>query len=151
MRVRRCRAINCHATVELPMHYCKQHEGQEADYLASRSKWVRGNETDRQRKYDRTVRVRNTQKQEQSDFYHTKEWSGIRQFILERDHYLCQYCRHYGRVTQGKIVDHIVPIEYDVERKKDINNLMVICSKCHRAKSAWEREYYGTGNCNSLN
>nr|WP_249192650.1 HNH endonuclease signature motif containing protein [Weissella minor] len=45
----------------------------------------------------------------------------------------------------SKVVDHIVPIEYDVERKADVENLAIICGRCHSKKTAWEQQYYGTG------
>ncbi|KIS03722.1 Restriction endonuclease [Paucilactobacillus wasatchensis] len=34
--------------------------------------------------------------------------------------------------------------------KADIDNLAVICRKCHHKKTEWERQYYGTGDGNVL-
>ena len=53
-------------------------------------------------------------------------------------------------MTSAKTVDHIVPIEYAPNLKAELSNLATTCSKCHNAKTTWEREYYGTGKDNQL-
>ena len=47
-------------------------------------------------------------------------------------------------------IDHIVPIEYDGTLKDDINNLAVTCRECHKKKTDWEQQFYGTGQKNKL-
>ncbi len=59
---------------------------------------------------------------------------------------LCKYCR----TNVGNIVDHIVPIEWDQTKMKDIDNLVTCCRGCHAKKTRWEQIYYGTGLHNSL-
>ncbi|MEL5725253.1 HNH endonuclease [Lactiplantibacillus pentosus] len=76
--------------------------------------------------------------------------SHLRQQVLERDHYLCAYCKSQGVITPAKTVDHVVPIEFDETLKANIDNLAVICGSCHRAKTDWEQSYYGTGQGNEL-
>lgn len=148
-RFRRCRFPNCHAMVALPDHYCKQHYEHEAEYLASRQKWARSRNKTYTHKYDHVTRNRDDVKREQYKFYRTKQWSHLRQLVLDRDHYLCRYCD--GILTPAKTVDHIVPIEYDPSLKADPDNLAVICGSCHRLKTDWEQSYYGTGSNNELN
>ena len=63
---------------------------------------------------------------------------------------MCAYCRVQGIITAAKTVDHIVPIEYDQAIKANVDNLAVICGKCHRLKTDWEQTYYGTGQGNEL-
>lgn len=42
-------------------------------------------------------------------------------------------------------VDHIIPIAFDHKLIASSSNLATICNKCHRLKTKWEQEYYGTG------
>lgn len=140
-RYRRCRYPDCHAMVQLPDHYCKQHHSHEAEYLANRQRWARSHDKQYQRKYNHVTRYRNDVKSEQYNFYRTTTWVRLRQQALDRDHYVCQYCGQ----PNSKTVDHIVPIEYDPTRKASIDNLATICRQCHRLKTQWEQSYYGTG------
>lgn len=146
-RVRRCRYPNCHAMVVMPHWYCAKHIGYEAEYLAKRERYrMHSSHTQREvHQYNTVTRNRNETKQTQYEFYRTKQWVSLRQTVLERDHYLCQYCLVNHRVTPAKTVDHIVPIEYDSKLKANVDNLAVICNQCHHAKTKWEQEYYGTG------
>ena len=145
-RYRRCRYQNCHAMVKLPDHYCKKHFQYEAEYIAKRQRWARAHEKHYQRKYNHVTRNRNQLKTDQYKFYHTKMWADLRQQVLSQHHYVCSYC---GK-PNSKTVDHIVPIEYDPKLKAAITNLTVICRDCHRLKTAWEQDYYGTGEGNAL-
>ncbi|ANK60037.1 HNH endonuclease [Loigolactobacillus backii] len=149
-RVRRCRLPGCHAMVELPDHYCKQHHEHEAEYLASRQRWARSHAKQYSHKYNTVTRNRSDDKQQQYNFYRTRQWSHLRRQVLDRDHYLCQYCKQQGRLTPAKTVDHIVPIEFDDKLKASVDNLAVICGKCHRLKTDWEQLTYGTGQGNEL-
>lgn len=148
-RYRRCRYAGCHAMVAYPDHYCNKHSQYEAEYLARRNQWGVRNEMRAKRhnrEYNRTTRVRDDVKAEQNKFYHTRQWSSLRHYVLERDHYVCGYC---GAFNAG-IVDHIVPIEYDKSMMTDADNLTACCRNCHMTKSRWERDYYGTGSQNEL-
>lgn len=145
-RFRRCRQPGCHAMVQFPNHYCQEHFEHEAEYLASRQKWARSHDKQYQRKYNTVTRNRNDNKSKQYQFYRSKQWQGLRQQVLDRDHYTCQYCHRPNANT----VDHIVPVEVNQSKRADINNLAVICRRCHREKTDWEQEYYGTGKNNKL-
>lgn len=155
MRITYCRyknktGIKCHHIAVRPNHYCPEHMEHEADYQAKRAKWQETDSKRRQQRYDKTKRVRDDTKQEQVKFYRSKKWKAIREVVLERDHYLCQYCLAHDRLTSANTVDHIVPYEFNQAKQDDINNLAVICRQCHYNKSKWEREYYGTGTGNEL-
>lgn len=99
--------------VNFPDHYCQQHYEHEAEYLASRERWARSHDKHYTHKYNTVTRNRDDTKRQQYNFYRTRQWSHLRQQVLERDHYLCAYCRVQGIITAAKTVDHIVPIEYD--------------------------------------
>lgn len=149
-KYRRCRYINCHAMVQYPNHYCEKHSEHEAEYLASRQKWSNNNRSKAQtHKYNTVTRNRNENKREQYNFYRTRQWSHLRQQVLERDHYLCQYCKAISKLTpNSKIADHIRPIEIFPDDKDSINNLATICRECHALKTKFEQKYYGCGQGN---
>lgn len=150
-RVRRCRQPGCHQMVELPDHYCSEHYEHEAEYLASREKWARGNQRDQHKThiYNTVTRNRSEVKQEQYSFYRTRQWSHLRQQVLDRDHYLCRYCQAIGKLTpNSKIADHIRPVETFPDDKDNINNLATICRQCHALKTKFEQKYYGCGQGN---
>ncbi|MGU9954274.1 HNH endonuclease [Limosilactobacillus fermentum] len=148
-RVRRCRQPGCHMMVKLPDHYCAKHYEHEAEYLASRQKWTRSDDRTTTHKYNTVTRYRNETKREQYNFYRTKQWSHLRQQVLDRDHYLCRYCQAIGKLTpNSKIVDHIRPIEIFPDDKDNINNLATICWQCHALKTKFEQKYYGCGQGN---
>ena len=152
-RFRRCRQRGCHSMVQYPNHYCSKHFEHEAKYLAERKKWARkhseqykNKERHYNHKYNTVTRNRNDNRSEQYKFYRSKQWVGLRQATLDRDHYLCQYCKVIGKLTpNSKTVDHIVPIAYDQSLRDVKDNLVTICSHCHRLKTKWEQKYYGTG------
>ena len=146
VKVRRCRQLGCHAMVQFPNHYCTQHYEHEAEYLANRQRWARSHDKQYQHKYNHVTRYRNDTKTEQYNFYRTRTWARLRQQVLDRDHYVCQYCGQ----PNSKTVDHVIPIEYDSKLKASLDNLATICRKCHRLKTDWEHTYYGTGRRNKL-
>lgn len=131
-KVRRCKYRGCHTLVTQPNQYCQKH----SNLKSSRSEY--------NRMYNTTVR-QEANKLEQYRFYRSRIWKSLRASVLERDMYLCQYCKAQGRVRPGNIVDHIIPIEYDASLRTDITNLATTCKECHNAKSHWENNYYGTG------
>lgn len=64
------------------------------------------------------------------------KWQKLRARVLKRDKHLCQLCLQMGIVRVGNEVDHI-------KRKADggtddMDNLMLCCSDCHKAKTARE-------------
>ena len=56
----------------------------------------------------------------------------LRQEVIDRDGHVCQYC---GASVYGKNlhIDHVYP--YSMGGKTIIDNLVVSCSECNRAKS----------------
>lgn len=135
---------------ELPLHYCKQHAEHEQAYVESRMKWARGHDKAYQHKYNTQVRFRSAESKERYQFYRSKKWQALRQTVLRRDNYLCQYCLVHGLVTEGKTVDHVVAIEIDPTLKESPENLATICRDCHRIKTRLEQEMFGTGKDNRL-
>lgn len=64
------------------------------------------------------------------------QWEKLRKVVLQRDAGLCQPCRTKGTLTPANIVDHIIPkAEGGFD---DMDNLQVICRRCHIEKTAKE-------------
>ncbi|WP_338029133.1 HNH endonuclease signature motif containing protein [Fructobacillus americanaquae] len=101
-------------------------------------------------RYNQVTRHKDENKSNQYAFYRTRQWVHLRQQALERDHYVCQYCKLSGVVTPAKIVDHLVPVEADQRLAIKLDNLAVVCPSCHTKKTHWEQRWYGTGQDNTL-
>lgn len=65
------------------------------------------------------------------EFYKTKKWGNLRSAILRRDGYMCQECKRYGKITEGKHIHHIFPLETYPEYATAPWNLITLCQKCH--------------------
>lgn len=109
----RCREPNCHAMVIRPAIYCGNHQAMEQQEKEKRKEYDRI----RYQTYNYKRNNMNRMKSEQNKFYHTKQWRSIREIVLRRDNYLCQYCLKHGRVRKGNIGDHIVPYEVEPENR----------------------------------
>ncbi|HHZ70857.1 MAG TPA: HNH endonuclease [Methylococcaceae bacterium] len=65
------------------------------------------------------------------------KWDKIRLVILNRDKYLCQEHLSNGLVVAGNNVDHIISKSIGGTDKP--TNLQVLCTACHRIKTATEK------------
>lgn len=43
--------------------------------------------------------------------YTSRRWLRLRERVLKRDNYQCQYSKRYGRIVQATTVHHIYPVE----------------------------------------
>jgi len=75
-------------------------------------------------------------KKKPNKFYSSKYWRTIRQFILERDNYLCQICLSKGKYVMASEIDHIIPIANG--GTNDPTNLRALCKSCHSRKTIKE-------------
>ena len=71
-------------------------------------------------------------------FYRSAEWKALREQVLERDHYECQWCKAEGRVTTGNDmtleIDHIKTLEERPDLALDPDNLRTLCRDCHNKR-----------------
>ena len=68
----------------------------------------------------------------------TRLWSKIRERILIRDGYCCQYCGQEDATT----VDHILPISKG--GTDDPDNLVAACSRCNYSKGNRTGQFFGS-------
>lgn len=73
-----------------------------------------------------------------ADFYNSLAWVRLREQILQRDNYECQWCKAEGRVANSRNaileVDHIKPLEQFPELALDPDNLRTLCKDCHNKR-----------------
>ena len=79
-------------------------------------------------------------------FYKSKTWQHTREYVMKRDHYLCQDCLAKGIQTPAEEVHHIIPLQPENITDPSITlneeNLIRLCRECHRARhGARERRY----------
>lgn len=71
-------------------------------------------------------------------FYQSGQWRHLRQQVLERDHFECQWCKSEGKVTTELDsvleVDHIKELEYYPEKALELENLRTLCKVCHNKR-----------------
>lgn len=78
-------------------------------------------------------------KNERIRFYKQAAWkgvNGVRNKVLERDNFECQWCKEKGLVTTTKLeVDHITELEYcTYQEGLDMDNLRTLCQACHNKR-----------------
>ncbi|WP_432702679.1 HNH endonuclease [Lysinibacillus sphaericus] len=73
-------------------------------------------------------------------FYHSAAWKRARDLIRIRDNGLCIECLNQKRITVGTIVDHIIPIKQNWNKRLDEDNLQLLCQSCHNKKTGTERK-----------
>ncbi len=56
--------------------------------------------------------------------YKSTKWKNKREYILKRDHYICQESKRYGRTIQASHVHHIYPLESYPELRFENWNLI---------------------------
>lgn len=84
-------------------------------------------------------------KENRRAFYNSTKWRRLRQKVLERDHYECQWCVTEGRVisnlsqssSRERIileVDHIKELEYYPDLALEMDNLRTLCKFHHNQR-----------------
>lgn len=78
------------------------------------------------------------------EFYSSAAWRNVREYVKERDQYLCQDCLKKNRITPAEEVHHIIPITpeniNDASITLDEKNLISLCRECHKARHGTKDE-----------
>lgn len=80
----------------------------------------------------------------QQTFRKSYKWQKKRLEIVEVSNYLCSVCRDKGIITTDNIgVHHITPLNEDMTKKLDNDNLIALCYRCHTdaERGKIDREY----------
>lgn len=65
-------------------------------------------------------------------FNRNSNWEKLRLRVIKRDK-VCLMCQKIGDT-----VDHIIPVQIKLDNS--LNNLQLLCKKCHSIKSGWDRK-----------
>lgn len=82
----------------------------------------------------RTPHARRIQGNE--SFYASTAWRKLRHLKIKMNP-LCEECERLGKLTPGRVVDHITPINQG-GASLALDNLQTLCDKCHNKKSGIE-------------
>lgn len=63
--------------------------------------------------------------------YKSKRWEILRDRILRRDKYMCQYSKRYGKHIPATMVHHVFPVEDYPQYAFEPWNLIALCDKAH--------------------
>lgn len=69
--------------------------------------------------------------------YQLPIWRKLRIAVINRASGLCENCYKEGMIKTGTDVDHIIPISHG-GAEDSLSNLQLLCSECHKAKTARE-------------
>lgn len=116
-----CSKIGCHNLTQ--KRYCEQHENEYRNQNRYYDKYQRN------KKHDR--------------FYHSAAWKKAIEIIKIRDKGLCQRCLNDKRLVVGTVVDHIIPLSVEWNKRLDENNLQLLCVGCHNKKTKEDLKKYG--------
>lgn len=72
-------------------------------------------------------------------FYRSKSWINL-SYLYRLKNPCCEKCLELGLIRKADVVDHIIEIRDDYEKRLDETNLMSLCHSCHNKKTAKEKK-----------
>lgn len=73
----------------------------------------------------------NPQTQDEIDTFKSKEWRDVSKLKKEAEFYQCELCREHGIISEGSYTIHKIPINDDLTKRFDLDNLTLLCVDCH--------------------
>lgn len=127
MKVSHCNERGCRALVQQGERYCPEH--------TKLHQWQGGSQQvkkDGYRDYNR-----NRRDQQANDFYHSKQWTAVRDYVIARDMYTDQVT---NEVSDELIVDHIIPRRLlSKDEQLNTSNLWSLSRGTHTLKTRLEQ------------
>lgn len=128
-KVHYCGHKFCRNIVPLDQRYCPEHLEDGKRYAnVSRQQKLADN-----KRYDLFQRDAKA-----NSFYHSSQWTQLRNYIVAKDMNTCAVCGNV--IDDTKIVDHIVPLRVDSNLKLNKDNLWVLCKHDHNLKTKLEEQ-----------
>lgn len=107
-----CSHVGCNTLIDFDKTYCDKHKSQYNWRKSYEGRYIR--------------------------FYHSKEWiNESKQFLLKNN--LCIKCLNDGIVKKADVVDHIVPLKENWQKRLDWNNWQSLCHYHHNLKTRYEQ------------
>ena len=122
---KKCNKINCFNLIELNNQYCSLHE-------------ELNNQSNKDYERYRTERDKTYIK-----FYQSRQWKNTRKSVMIDNDWLCQECLRQGYYKQADVVDHIIELKDDWDKRLDKDNLEPLCNACHNIKTKEEQKRRG--------
>ena len=127
-----CNHAGCNELIPFDQTYCHKHEykkpieyaDQKERHQVNKSIYHKRRNSKHESKYLR--------------FYKSKEWRRMSHHWLMLNP-LCEDCKKRGIVRKGDVVDHIVELRDNFEKRLDENNLQTLCYSCHNKKTKREK------------
>ncbi|MCT4451418.1 HNH endonuclease [Lactiplantibacillus plantarum] len=134
MQLKVCRKSGCDNTIpyEQKNPYCNIHSSLYHPFHY--------NTTQRRQSYSQYNRYKRDK--EANHFYHTKRWANMSLMLKRRAYFTCAVCGHTYDKPGYLVTDHIVPRRVDKRKQLDVENLWVICKRCHYWKGMFESTTY---------
>lgn len=120
----------------MPNKYCDKHRAEIEEQR------IEDNKAKQQQRY-KLYNQHNRDKQANA-FYQSKEWKATRNYVINRDNYMCCVCGE--PLSNTKIIDHITPLRIDSSKRLDTSNLWCLCYSCHNIKTAIEEQIINSPN-----
>lgn len=128
MKVSHCNQRGCRELIPQGQRYCDEH--------AKLHQWTNGNNQKVKRDEYRNYNM-NRRDEQANDFYHSKQWKTVRDFVIARDMYTDQVT---NKVSDELIVDHIVPRRLlSAEEQLNTDNLWSLSRGTHTIKTRMEQ------------
>lgn len=127
MRVHQCNERGCRRVVPLHQRYCEEHAELHQPY--------KGVDKQERRRYYKAYNM-NDRDKDANDFYHSKQWTTIRNYLVNRDMYTSS--------VSGKVInDHDLIVDHIIRRDLcgdplDVDNLWCLSRSEHAIKTQLE-------------
>ncbi|MCC4349797.1 HNH endonuclease [Limosilactobacillus reuteri] len=127
-----CNHAGCGKLIPFDETYCHKHEYKKPIEYADQKERHQVNKA--------IYRKRMNSKHESKylRFYKSKEWRKLSHHWLMINP-LCEACKSHGIVRKGDVVDHIVELRDNFEKRLDEDNLQTLCYSCHNKKTKREK------------
>lgn len=122
---RKCNKINCNELINFTESYCDKHKELNKQSNKDYEKY----RTERDKTYIK--------------FYQSRQWKNTRKSVMLEQDGLCQECLRQGYYQQANVVDHIIELKDDWDKRLDKSNLRPLCHEHHNIKTKEEQKRRG--------
>lgn len=119
MPKKQCSQVGCTKLINFTVEYCDDHKEINHDTLRNKVNY----------EWDKKYKK----------FYNSAAWKRLRRTVMIENNWACANCERNSIYVRADVVDHIIEIKDDWDRRLDISNLEPLCHLCHNQKSERER------------
>ncbi|GAA3020434.1 HNH endonuclease signature motif containing protein [Tetragenococcus solitarius] len=116
-----CQHASCHELIDYNETYCAKHQPEKKRGYADSYQYKKN-------KYGKYFK-----------FYHSKQWRKLSE-LYRYENPCCEICLANGVVRKADVVDHVIELRDQWDKRLDKSNLMSLCHSCHYKKTKEERQ-----------